>query len=225
MLWYILSFAIVFIYESEKNKQIQKALEEEKLKAELKFLRAQINPHFLFNGINSVYFLIDEKPTIAKSTLLKFSDLLRYQLYECRDERIPLTKELKHIQAYIDMEKIRRGGDVKVQLSVPESVDDYTISPLLFTPFLENAFKYVSNEDDGTKNLIDISIRLNDKHLFFEMANTTDEKGLQQKGGIGIENVRKRLALLYPQKHQLDIFEQENQFIVKMKIELNNENT
>jgi len=218
--WYILSFTIVFVYESKKNQQIQKALKEEKLKAELKFLRAQINPHFLFNGINSVYFLIDEKPGIAKSTLLKFSELLRYQLYECQDEWISLAKEIAHIQAYIDMEQIRRGKDVSVQLSVPETVEEYTISPLLFTPFLENAFKYLSNKDDGTKNKINISIQIKEGQLFFEITNTTDKSNVFQQGGIGIENVRKRLVLLYPQKHQLDIFERENQFIVKLNIKL-----
>lgn len=227
-LWYILSFTIVFIYESNKNRQIQKALEEEKLKAELKFLRAQINPHFLFNGINSVYFLIDDKPDIAKSTLLKFSDLLRYQLYECQDDSISLTKELAHIQAYIEMERIRRGEDIRIQLSLPKKkMDAYNISPLLFTPFLENAFKYVSNEDDGSKNQVNIVVELKEGKLFFEIENTTDamdntlnQSNKLQKGGIGLENVRKRLALLYPDKHQLDILEKENRFIVRMNIEL-----
>lgn len=230
LFWFGLSFIIVFVYESNRNQQIQKALKEEKLKAELKFLRAQINPHFLFNGINSVYFLIDEKPAIAKSTLLKFSDLLRYQLYECQDEYIPLAKELSHIQAYIDMEKIRKGTDIRVQLSVPETIESYMIAPLLFTPFLENAFKFVSNEDDGTQNKIDISIRQNEGQLFFEIENTTDKKSAlrhphyKRERGIGIENVKKRLNLIYPKKHHLDIFEKENRFIVRMNITLNNEN-
>lgn len=220
LLWYIFSFTIVFVYESKKNQRIQKALKAEKLKAELKFLRAQINPHFLFNGINSVYFLIDEKPDIAKSTLLKFSDLLRYQLYECQDEWIPLAKEVAHVEAYIDMEKIRRGKDISIQLNVPEYLDSYNISPLLFTPFLENAFKYVSNKDDGKMNQINILISLKEEELFFEIENTIDENNTHEQGGIGIKNVRKRLELIYPKKHQLDIFEKDNWFMVKMKISL-----
>jgi len=219
-LWYILSFTIVFLYESNRNQRIQKALEEEKLKAELKFLRAQINPHFLFNGINSVYFLIDEKPDIAKSTLLKFSDLLRYQLYECQDESIPLAKEVAHVQAYIEMERIRRGEDVYIELNLPEVLSSFNIAPLLFTPFLENAFKYVSNKDDGSENKIDISIHLEKERLFFEIKNTVDENNTLPKGGIGIENVRKRLSLLYPKKHQLDILEEPDYFMVKMNIVL-----
>ncbi len=216
--WYILSFTIVFLFESRKNQQIQKALKEEKLKAELQFLRAQINPHFLFNGINSVYFLIDDKPDIAKSTLLKFSDLLRYQLYECQDDAIPLAKEIAHIQAYIDLERIRKGDDVTIQTSLPQTVNTFSISPLLFTPLLENAFKYVSNEDEGSSNRINIALKLEEAQLFFEISNTIDKNTTLTKGGIGLKNVRKRLALLYPKKHQLTISEANNCFIVKLNI-------
>ncbi len=219
-LWYILSFAIVFLFESNRNQRIQKTLEEEKLKAELKFLRAQINPHFLFNGINSVYFLIDEKPDIAKSTLLKFSDLLRYQLYECQDDSISLAEEIAHVNSYIEMERIRRGDDLHISLELPDSVGDYQISPLLFTPFLENAFKYVSNDDDGTKNKIDITFEIKDDQLKFKIENTVDENNNLPQGGIGIANVRKRLELLYPENHSLEIMEPENRFIVEINITL-----
>lgn len=219
-LWYILSFAIVFLFESNRNQRIQKTLEEEKLKAELKFLRAQINPHFLFNGINSVYFLIDEKPEIAKSTLLKFSDLLRYQLYECQDDSISLAKELSHVNSYIEMERIRRGDDLNISLALPGSIGDYEISPLLFTPFLENAFKYVSNDDDGSKNKVDITFEIIDDQLNFNIENTVDDNSKLPQGGIGIANVRKRLELLYPQKHNLEISEFENRFKVEINLTL-----
>jgi len=219
--WFIFSFAIVFVYESFKNQQIQQALKEEKLKAELQFLKAQINPHFLFNGINSVYFLIDDKPKIAKSTLLKFSDLLRYQLYECQDDFIPLKKEMEHIQSYIDMEKIRRGEDAKIQLNLPDEVGTEQISPLLFTPFLENAFKYLSNHDEGNKNRVVVDFRLEGSQLFFEIENTIDPAFKEKEnGGIGIQNVRKRLALLYPQKHHLNTFERNGRFIVRLDAQL-----
>ena len=218
--WYILSFALVFVDESFTNQQIQQALEQEKLKAELKFLKAQINPHFLFNGINSVFFLIDDKPDIAKATLLKFADLLRYQLYECQDDYIPLKKELEHIKAYVDMEKIRKGEDATIHLTVPSTIGSERISPLLFTPFLENTFKYLSNEDDGKKNIVLISFRLQEGQLYFEVENTVDTNRPPSNGGIGITNVKKRLALLYPDKHHLDIFEKENRFIVRLNLDV-----
>ena len=166
--------------------------------------------------------MIDDKPEIAKSTLLKFSDLLRYQLYECQDHFIPLKKELAHVASYVELEKIRHGADATIQLHLPEEIGSEQISPLLFTPFLENAFKYLSNQDEGTKNQVFIDFRLQDGQLFFEIENTIDPMPhrLQKEGGIGIQNVKKRLALLYPKRHQLDIFKREDRFIVRLNIEL-----
>lgn len=220
--FFFLSFLNIFYIESSKSVKAKLALEQEKLKSELKFLKAQINPHFLFNGVNSVYHLIDQKPAIAKSTLLRFSNLLRYQLYECNDEVIPLEKELNHIRDYVEMEKIRKGEDVQIHLDLPEETHQLKIPPLLFTPFIENAFKYVSNHDDGEKNKISIKIRLQMEagQLRFESKNTIDDYPKISGGGIGIANVKKRLALLYPKQHDLDILEEENQFIVRMRLTL-----
>lgn len=220
--WFCLSFIIIFFFNSVKRKQVWETLEKEKSATELRFLKAQINPHFLFNGINSIYFLIDDKPDIAKSTLLKFSDLLRYQLYECQDDFIPLSKELTHIESYIEMEKIRRGEDAIIKLSLPEEIGSTQISPLLFTPFLENAFKYLSNFDKGKENQVLIDFRLTEEQLFFKIENTIDPSSPKsvKTRGIGIANVKKRLALLYPQQHQLDIFKQEGRFTVQLNLQL-----
>lgn len=220
--YFILSFALVFLINTIKFQETQKLLEEEKLNAELKFLKAQINPHFLFNGINSVYHLIDPKPEIAKSTLLNFSNLLRYQLYECNDDLIPLEKELDHIQDYVAMEKIRRGEDVQIQVELPEGINQVKIPPLLFTPFIENAFKYVSNHDDGQQNKINLKIRLqdDDQKLRFELQNTIDEHSLKSGGGIGLPNIKKRLNLIFPNRYDLDIFKEDNRFIVRMSLTL-----
>lgn len=223
--YFLISFSLVFVLSITKQKEVQQRLEQEKLNAELKFLKAQINPHFLFNGINSVYHLIDHKPAIAKDTLLKFSNLLRYQLYECNDDLIPLEKELNHIRDYVEMEKIRKGEDAIIQLKLPEETFEVKIPPLLFTPFIENAFKYVSNYDEGIKNKIAIDIRLipEDNKLRFEAQNTIDENNTISKGGIGIANVKKRLALLFPNQHDLDIIKEPNHFVVRMSLNLKNE--
>lgn len=219
--WFFFSYIIIFFFNSVESRQLQKAWKKEKMKAELQYLKAQINPHFLFNGINSVYFLIDNKPEIAKSTLLKFSDLLRYQLYDCQDDFILLKKELDHIQSYVEMEKIRRGEDANILLNLADEVNMEQISPLLFTPFIENAFKYLSNHDDGNKNQVVIDFRLDEGVLFFEIENTIDDlKKEHKEGGIGIQNVRKRLSLLYPNKYQLDIFKRDGRFIVRLNIDL-----
>lgn len=220
--FFFLSFLNAFYIDSLKGERIKQTLEQEKLKAELKFLKAQINPHFLFNGINSVYHLIDPKPAIAKSTLLNFSNLLRYQLYECNDDLIPLEKELDHIRDYVEMEKIRKGKDVIINLELPDEIDQIKIPPLLFTPFIENAFKYVSNHDEGGDNKINITIRwqMDKGRLRFETTNTVDENTPISRGGIGIENVKKRLSLLFPNRHDLAIFRAEDRFVVRMSLGL-----
>jgi len=222
ILFFCLSFFNVFYIDSLKNEELRRILVEEQLKSELKYLKAQINPHFLFNGINSVYHLIDQKPVIAKDTLLKFSNLLRYQLYECNDDLIPLEKELAHIRDYVEMEKIRKGDDVVIDLVMPEDTFQTKIPPLLFTPFIENAFKYVSNHDEGIKNKINILLRLQAEQgkARFEIENTIDENKLTSNGGIGITNVKKRLALLFPNRHDLDIIEEDDRFVVRMTLNL-----
>ena len=218
----IISFVLVFVLQYAQYQKDMELLEKEKLNSELKFLKAQINPHFLFNGINSVYHLIDQKPTIAKDTLLKFSNLLRYQLYECNDDLIPLEKELAHIQDYVEMEKIRKGEDAVITLTLPDETNGIKIPPLLFTPFIENAFKYVSNHDDGTKNKIAIQFRLQIEagKLRFEAENTIDDYLPESNGGIGIANVKKRLALLFPKQHDLDILPEKDRFMVRMSLDL-----
>ena len=225
LFFYFLSFVNVFYINNLKGEKIKQTLEKEKLNAELKFLKAQLNPHFLFNGINSVYHLIDPKPAIAKDTLLKFSNLLRYQLYECNDDLIPLEKEFAHIQDYVEMEKIRKGDDANIELALPNETYGMKIPPLLFTPFIENAFKYVSNHDDGAKNNIAINLRLDTESnkLRFEVNNTVDENKIASNGGIGIPNVKKRLALLFPNQHDLDILEETDRFVVRMSLNLKNE--
>lgn len=220
--YFLFSFGLVFLINSMRGHEHSITIEQEKQAAELKFLKAQINPHFLFNGINSVYHLIDQKPTIAKDTLLKFSNLLRYQLYECNDDLIPLEKELAHIRDYVEMEKIRKGADVTIQLELPEESFNIKIPPLLFTPFIENAFKYVSNHDEGKDNQIFIKVRLylEQGKLWFETENTIDSSINKSIGGIGIVNVKKRLDLLFPNQHDLEINKSTERFTVGLSLNL-----
>lgn len=220
--YFLFSFGLVFLINSVTDHDQAITLEQEKQVAELKFLKAQINPHFLFNGINSVYHLIDEKPAIAKDTLLKFSNLLRYQLYECNDDLIPLEKELAHIRDYVEMEKIRKGEDVTIQLELPEEVFNIKIPPLFFTPFIENAFKYVSNYEKGEDNQIHIKVRLylEQGKLWFEATNTIDKSVNRLIGGIGITNVKKRLDLLFPNQHDLVINKNTERFTVGLSLNL-----
>jgi len=220
----LISFAYIRWEQSiEQRKQLKK-LQYERTKAELQYLKAQINPHFLFNGINSVYHLIDRDPTLAKNTLMQFSSLLRYQLYECNEDKILLEKEVAYVEDYLAMEKIRRGEELQMEVEIVLGSGNLQIVPLLLTPFLENAFKYLSNYNDTQKNRIVVQLFTRDQQFYFQIENTYEQEielMLEENfGGIGVQNVRKRLELLYPEKHELSIVKGITTFIVALKIDL-----
>ena len=183
-------------------------LEKEKTYNELLFLKSQMNPHFLFNSINSIYALIRKDPEFAAEALLKFSDMLRYQLYECNCDLIPIEKEIQCLDNYIALEKLRKGGLVETEYSVGESMKNFRIAPLLILPFVENAFKYVSACPEG-KNTITVGLSYQDEIFELCVENTIDDEEVTPKGkswgGIGLENVRRRLDLMYPARHALEI--------------------
>ena len=231
VLCWVLAFAFRLpkdwlLAEKQKNQ-----LEKDKLQSELDFLKAQINPHFLFNGINSIYHLIGEDNNLAKNTLLQFSGLLRYQLYDCSVTYISLEKELDYINNYINIEKVRKGEDAVFKFDLPkigedQNVKNYKIAPLLISPFLENAFKYLSHYSNKEKNFINLNLRIQESGILtMELSNSFDntfETKKDSSGGIGLENVKRRLKILYPgEKHKLEISEAHHQFFVKVKLDLN----
>jgi two-component system, LytTR family, sensor kinase len=197
----------------------------EKAEAELGFLKSQINPHFLFNSLNSVYFLIDKNNTDAREALHKFSDMLRYQLYEIKGQKIPIEKEISYIHDYIHLQRLRREDNCDVKLHIDESVSKLLIEPLLLVPFVENSFKHLSHYSNGKMNEIIIDLIKQNSGIAFKISNTTEADGggeIKQEGGIGLSNVKRRLELLYPQRHKLDILQRDGWFDVKLKLELNN---
>ncbi len=206
-----------------RKKREHRSLLQEKLEAELAFLRAQINPHSLFNGINSIYHLIDQQPEQAKQTLLQLSELLRYQLYECRKEYIDLDKELLNLQNYISLEEIRKGENAVIRTAFPFSKEKFELAPLLLIPFIENAFKHLSHFPNQKENTIDLSLNVKNERLSLHLANTFQEKSQDTDtldGGIGLENVRRRLNLIYGKQHLLKIHKQDGQFKVQLEIPL-----
>ncbi|MFT3910705.1 MAG: histidine kinase [Ferruginibacter sp.] len=198
--------AIKLMIDYTRMQQRVVEMAKEKAEAELNFLKSQINPHFLFNTLNSVYFLIEKSNHEARNTLHKFSDMLRYQLYEMSGDRIPVEKEIHYLNDYIDLQKIRRDEQHNIIFNCAAEVKGFSIEPLLLIPFVENAFKHISHHKDQN-DFIKINMRYQQGEFKFSIENSK-ENTMQKNGapgGIGLENVKKRLALLYPQKHSLHI--------------------
>ena len=220
IIYSVAGFYYIIKFEYRRSEKIKQQLIEETYKTELKYLKAQLNPHFLFNGINNVYHLIGKNNALAKETLLQFSGLLRYQLYES-NTHILLEKELDYVLKYIKIEETRRGSDIRLHYDIASKNPTLKIAPLLLIPFIENAFKHCSNHIDSTKNIIKIKIEEIDKKLYLEVFNSYDEStSTNEVGGIGLHNVQKRLSLLYPDAHQLEIKKEQANHIINLSISL-----
>lgn len=199
-----------------RTKERQQLLEKEKLGTELQFLRNQFNPHFLFNSINSIFFLIHKNPDVASASLAKFSELLRHQLYECNDPHIPLDKEITFLENFIELEKLRQNKSTRIQVHFTDKpVAHISIAPFILMTFIENAFKHVSGQE---ANWINIHLEIEEDQLLFGVSNSTTNKESSQYSGIGLRNVRRRLDLVYPGQYQLDIQEIPGNFTIQLQL-------
>jgi two-component system LytT family sensor kinase len=215
--------AIKLMVDYTKLQQRMAETAREKAEAELNFLKSQINPHFLFNSLNSVYFLIDKKNTEARESLHKFSDMLRYQLYELNGAKIPIEREVVYLRDYVDLQKLRKDEHYSVAFSSSPSVKGFAIEPLLLVPFVENAFKHVSHFSSKT-NYIKLDMQRENGHFTFTAENSKEStKTTEKPGGIGLVNVKRRLELLYPGKYQLSIQNDAEKYKVKLTLELEEE--
>ena len=217
-----LAVAIKLLKYWYQGKRDQQVLAQEKLEAELKFLKTQIHPHFLFNTLNNLYALTLKKSDQAPAMVLKLSDLINYMLYECNVERVPLRKEVKFIHDYIEIEKMRYGDLLELNLKIEGDKDERLVAPLIFLPFLENAFKHGANSQ-LEKAWVSISLTTRPDELIFKAENNSDkevETGNGTEKGIGLNNVRRRLDLLYPDHYDLVILEEKDSFLVTLKIPL-----
>lgn len=213
---------IKIIREKRQGERKTQLLEKEKTENELRFLKSQINPHFLFNAINSIYILIRKDPEMAAGTLAKFADMLRYQLYECNTDEIPIEKEVAYLDNYIEMEKLRKGNTVTTHYEVGSQVSNFHIAPLLIIPFVENAFKYVS-AFSNQHNSVDITLAYKAPVFELQVQNTVDENITVPEdkvyGGIGLENVKRRLELIYNNRYNLQINTTNNKYLVTLSIQ------
>lgn len=203
------------------KKEMETELIRHRLEAELKFLKAQINPHFLFNVLNNIYSLTYLEGKAAAPQILKLSGLMRYMLYESDEHIVDLKNEIDYIKNYLDLQQLKSETNNNIVFKVEGNTDQIKIAPLLFIPFFENAFKHgdVLDNKNGSLNAI---INVSHQELNFHIENSIASKETRKdmEGGIGLDNVQKRLQLLYPSKHQLLITTHNNIFIIDLKIEL-----
>lgn len=204
--------------------QTQRKLNEiakEKAETELKFLKSQINPHFLFNSLNSIYFLIDKENTEARKTLLQFSDLLRYQLYDCNSETIEIEKEVEYLKDYIRLQELRKDKNYKVNVGIENGVHGFRIVPLLLIPFVENAFKHISHHNDRG-NFVDVQLLRSNGTFKFLVENSKEDhqRTTEPPGGIGLKNVQRRLELLYADRYNLNIENTDHTFKVELSLQI-----
>ena len=203
----------------EQTEQTQK-MAAEKLATELKLLKSQINPHFIFNALNNIYSLAYMKSEKAAESVLKLSGMLRYVIEECEQEKVPLRSEIEYIQNYIAFQKMKSPEEQDIGFDCSGADPNVLIAPMLFNPLIENSFKY-SKIAETRKALIRIGLKTDGDELHFRILNSVPDGTRMQPGaGTGLKNVRQRLEIIYPEKHGLDIEDRGTEFGVHLRLAL-----
>lgn len=215
-MYYILIRSGKIEKELQQQVLLLEKIKVDQLEMELKFLRSQYHPHFLFNALNTIYFQIDEKNGAPRRTIEVLSELLRYQLYE-GNQKVPIRKEVDYLRNYMDMQKLRMSERLILDAFFSPSLREQPVYPLLFLPLVENAFKYV-----GGDYRIDCRMSGDAGKILFEITNSLPPLPVSATGkkGIGLENLRRRLTLLYPEKHSLEIRKEPDLYSVKLLIDI-----
>ncbi len=218
-------FLVVFVgmlkfaedwFEFEARK---KEIENEKLAAELRFLKAQINPHFLFNTLNNLYYLAFTNSPNTTEVIAMLSQMMRYMIYDSNHTRVPLSKEIEYMENYINLEKLRLNNDVPIEFDVHGKVEGKQIVPLILITFLENAFKH-GVSTNSTEAFIKVKIVLDEKMCVFSVENTKLPNKSNEKSGIGLQNVKRRLDLSYPNNYVLNVKETAERYSVELHLNL-----
>lgn len=232
MNWY---FLLTFIIASSstvfkiitdwlRHLRERQELHTQTMQSELRFLKSQINPHFLFNTLNNLYALTLKKSDEAPEIVLKLSEMMRYMLYECNEKQVLLSKEVAYIRNYLDLERIRQGKNTEINFEVNGRISDQKIAPLMFIPFLENSFKHglSSRIEEGFVNIV---LNVDENHVHFYIENSKSDAPPQRdpsrpSGGIGLVNIHRRLKLLYPDHYELEIEDSPNTYAVNLMLDI-----
>lgn len=216
---FLIYLILTTLIKLSKSWYTLQQVEKEKLSLELNSLKTQINPHFLFNSLNSIYSQALAKSDQTSETVLELSNLLRYMLYEVEEDKVPLAKEVEMLENYIELQKLRLEEGSKVGFTLEGDLEGVVIAPLLLFPLVENAFKH-GMKDDSEQAFIDIQLKV-DTAISFSIKNKLGQIDDMEKGrygGIGLENVKRRLELIYPTAHNLEILKSSTEFHVKLTL-------
>jgi two-component system, LytTR family, sensor kinase len=217
----ILAFAYRLLLIWFQQEKIRSELENQKLRAELSFLKMQVNPHFLFNALNNIYSLsVIENTNRTSNSILKLSELMRYMLYEKEDaeNKVSLEKEIHHINSYIDLEKLRHQDDIHVNFSIEGDINGKRVPPLLLFPLVENAFKHgILTQKEKPLN---IELKISEQRMNLLIDNYNNYYQKDKVGGIGVQNVKKRLDLLYGNNYKLQIDHTKERYVLNLNLPL-----
>lgn len=212
-----LSTAFKFMVDWFVNEKIKTNLENEKLIAELAFLKSQINPHFLFNTLNNIYSLAYQRSEKTPAAILKLSEIMRYMLYESNEELVELSKEIRYLENYIELQKLRFKNHAFVNLVIRGAAQNQKIMPLVLISFVENAFKHGVATDE--QNPIAIKIDIEPDKIIFKVTNKINQNNKDESGGIGLHNVKRRLDLFYRNQYCLEIDNQPGFYATKLQLD------
>jgi uncharacterized protein YegJ (DUF2314 family) len=213
----MLRFAIEWLEFEARKKEV----ENEKLTAELNFLKAQINPHFLFNTLNNLYYLAYSKSENTTEVIAKLSQMMRYMIYDSNHPKVLLSKEIEYMQSYISLERLRLNDQIPIKFDISGNTENVWITPLIFITFLENAFKHgVSNNNPNA--WVNIMIQLKGNECIYTVKNSKLKSGAgtTEKSGIGLQNVQRRLALSYPGQYKIKIEDNPDVYCVQLNLTL-----
>jgi two-component sensor histidine kinase len=205
-------------FRSRDDRKRLAALEKQNLEQQLEYLRYQINPHFFMNTLNNIHALVDIDPEKAKDTILELSKMMRFVLYEGNKQGVPLSRELDFIRHYVTLMQLRYTDKVRIGMDLPQEVPDRQVPPLILITFIENAFKHgISYQHES---FIEVVVSVEDQALRFTCRNSKAEKANEEKGGVGLENIRRRLNLIYDKQYSLKLKSEPDTYTVELNIPL-----
>lgn len=213
-----MNLGVKLYFMSQRDRERQKIIDQRNLEQQMEYLKYQVNPHFFMNTLNNIHALVDIDPERAKTTIVELSKMMRHILYEGSKKLIPLTREVEFLNLYVQLMRLRYTRKVHINVDVPPQLPELKLPPLMLIIFVENAFKHgISYREES---FIDIKVRVEDKRLLFSCCNSkpTQVQRTNEKGGMGLQNVRQRLELLYDDDYTLDINDSEKTYEVKLDI-------